>query len=53
MYTTCIEMGADTFTQLQILDAPTMPYGINTTNPISINGIKIEGYAIKRLGAFN
>ena len=34
VYTTCIEMGADAFTQLKILDAPTMPYGINTTNPI-------------------
>ena len=53
VYTTCIEMGADAFTQLKILDAPTMPYAINTLNPVSINGIKIEGYAIKRLGAFN
>ena len=52
IYSTCFKMGADAFTQLKIIDAPIMSHALNTANPVSINGIKIEGYAIKRLGAF-
>ena len=58
VYKACIKMGADAFTQLKISDVPALPYSVKTINPISkntvisINGMKIEGYAIKRLGAF-
>ena len=52
IYSTCVAMGADAFTQLKITETQPKMYAITTTNPVVILGIKIDGYAIKRLGAF-
>jgi len=52
VYSKCLNMGADAFTKLKILDAETIQHGVGTTSPIAINGITIKGYAIERLGAF-
>ena len=51
IYNLCMTMGANALTQMDI-----EPYSENhaqgTTKPITITGIKISGFAIKRLGAF-
>jgi hypothetical protein len=52
IYSICLEMGADAFTQLEILNSPPIHHASLTTNPVSISGKIINGYAIKRLGAF-
>lgn len=50
VYNLCIEMGADALTQMKI-----EPYSENhaqgTMNPLTLSGIKISGFAIRRLGA--
>jgi len=51
MYRICIEMGADALTQLDIEPYSTS-HGELSTKPVTITGLKINGFAIKRLGAF-
>lgn len=51
IYNVCIEMGADAMTQMEI-ESYSVAHAQNTTMPITLTGIKISGFAIKRLGAF-
>ena len=53
VYKQCIKMGANALTQMSLSDI-TMSYpNIKTQAPaLNITGLKIEGFAIKRLGAF-
>ena len=48
IYSISVSMGADAFTELVMTDAEAIRYGEMTTNPVSVKGIKIYGFAIKR-----
>jgi len=48
IYNLCVEMGSDAFTQMEIL-THSESYAQNTFYPVTINGVKIVGFAIKRL----
>ncbi len=51
VYETCIEMGADAFTQMTLSTVKVqMPAGLQY--PLALTETTISGYAIKRLGAF-
>ena len=53
VYNKCIKMGANALTQMSISDAiKTYPNTGTQAPSLTIKGLKIEGYAIKRLGAF-
>jgi len=51
IYKKCADMGGDAFIDFRLTN-DTMLHNVGTPNEVLINGIKIEGYAIKRLGAF-
>jgi hypothetical protein len=51
IYKECVEMGADALTQMKI-ETFFEHQAQDTHSPITIIGIKISGFAIKRIGAF-
>jgi len=51
IYKACVEMGADALTRMEI-ETFFERHAQGTTKPITIPGIKISGFAIKRIGAF-
>jgi len=51
MYNLCIEMKADALTQMEF-EPYLESHAQGTIMPVTISGIKISGFAIKRLGAF-
>ncbi len=51
IYKSCVEIGADALTQMKI-ETFFEHHAQGTLYPITIPGIKISGFAIKRIGAF-
>lgn len=49
VYESCVELGANAFTQMEI-NAYEETHGGNTLYPVKIDGAKISGFAIKRIG---
>ncbi len=47
IYEACIELGANAFTQMNI-ETHSESYATNTFYPITINGAKISGFAIRK-----